>query len=198
MKLDSIYPVKINICGLDELPTIKSDLSKKTYILSFLDPDRMKPHIFSFYQSHKITILRFHDIIEQDSYLQVPTQENIQSILSFGKQLNKIILKKEKIELLIHCHMGISRSTAAMIILIAQANPDLSEDTLFDYIRNIRPICWPNSLMIEYADKLLNRNNRLLKALYCHYRLQLKKDPTFEDWLIDLNRNKEVQLGKDT
>ncbi len=42
-----------------------------------------------------------------------------------------------------------------MITLMAQARPDLSEDSIFNRIRTIRPIAWPNSVMIGFADSLL-------------------------------------------
>ncbi|MBR7540181.1 dual specificity protein phosphatase family protein, partial [Mycobacterium tuberculosis] len=71
--------------------------------------------------------------------------------------------------LLIHCHMGISRSTAAMLSLLAQTYPDESEVRLFERLRQIRPQAWPNSLMIQYADDLLGRNGKLVDELRRHY-----------------------------
>merc|ERR1711920_477518 len=117
----------VTICGIDELQNFKDHFF--SHILSFLDPDRAHPDIFSSYKAHKSTILRFHDIINESPGLQEPKKEDIETILSFGKKITKLIENKEKIKLLVHCHMGISRSSAAVIILLAQAHPHVLEKT---------------------------------------------------------------------
>ena len=70
--------------------------------------------------------------------------------------------------LLVHCHAGISRSTAAAAILMAQFNPGREGD-VFTLIRQVRPRSWPNSRMVQIADKLMGRDGALSAALRDHF-----------------------------
>ena len=60
---------------------------------------------------------------------------------------------------LVHCHAGISRSTAAMEMLMAQLDTDQAEDEIFGRLVELRPKAWPNSRMIGFADRLLARKS---------------------------------------
>ena len=77
---------------------------------------------------------------------------------SFGQELDGLATPRH---LLVHCHAGISRSTAAMATLLARHTPVGEEDGIFQRIREIRPIAWPNSRMIGFADDILGRGGRL-------------------------------------
>jgi predicted protein tyrosine phosphatase len=91
--------------------------------------------------------------------------------------------------------MGISRSTAAMTALMAQADPAETEDALFARLREIRPQAWPNSVMIGFADEQLGRKGRLTQALRRHYAHQIEAQPKFRVWMNDLGRNLEIEMG---
>ena len=80
-----------------------------------------------------------------------PEPHHIEALLEFGKGLAAAV-DDPLHHLLIHCHAGISRSTASMTILLAEARPEAEEDALFAHIREIRPQAWPNSRMIALAD----------------------------------------------
>ena len=80
--------------------------------------------------------------------------------------------------LLVHCHAGISRSTAAMATLLARHTPLGEEEGIFARIREIRPIAWPNSRMVDFADDILGRGGRLSAALREHYRIQAPRART--------------------
>ena len=183
----------LTICGIDELPTHRSNAV--SHVLSMIDPDRDDPDVFTFYSPHERTLLRFHDVIDDKPDMVAPTPETVEEILRFGEGLKSTVDQRSTGHLLVHCHMGVSRSTAAMLILMAQAQPDLDEDSLFNRLRSIRSIAWPNSRMIGYADDLLNRDGRLVAALHRHYRAQLDRDPTFDEWMRSLGRGREVDQG---
>ena len=59
-----------------------------------------------------------------------------------------------------------------MATLLARHTPVGEEEGIFARIREIRPIAWPNSRMIGFADDILGRGGRLSAALREHYRLQ--------------------------
>ena len=66
-----------------------------------------------------------------------------------------------------------------MATLLARHTPVGEEEAIFARIRAIRPIAWPNSRMIGFADDMLGRGGRLNAALRDHYRLQAPRRPDF-------------------
>ena len=97
--------------------------------------------------------------------------------------------------LLVHCHAGISRSTASMTILLAEARPDADEDSLFAHIREIRSQAWPNSRMIGLADDVLGRDGRLVAALGRHYSAQMRLRPDLAEMIGRSGRQQEVEMA---
>ncbi|KXJ53446.1 MAG: protein-tyrosine-phosphatase, partial [Thalassospira sp. Nap_22] len=160
------------------------------------DPEREDPTIFANFDPHERTILRFHDVIEDKEGRPAPTKADVEAILAYGETLIGSRADRRDGHLLVHCHMGVSRSTAAMITLMAQCEPDRDEDSIFTTIREMRPIAWPNSVMIAFADELLGREGRLTAALHRHYAIQLERDGMFERWMTELERQREVGFGK--
>ena len=125
----------------------------------------------------------------------MPTPEHVGEILSFGEGLRETATGRVKGHLLVHCHMGISRSTAAMMSLMAQADPTEDEGALFARLREIRPQAWPNSVMIGFADEQLGRRGRLTQALRRHYGVQLQAQPQYRDWMTKLGRGAELAMA---
>ena len=102
----------------------------------------------------------FDDVTQEyeDSTIVCPTEKDIQDILAYLKMLTEAA---GKINLVIHCHAGISRSTAvaAMLFRMMYGDDQKAIEKLFE----IRSCAHPNGLMLHYADKLMNWN--LLKVL---------------------------------
>ena len=93
--------------------------------------------------------------------------------------------------LIVHCHGGISRSTAALALLLAKRDPSAT-DAIFETIRAIRPESWPNSHMIRLGDELLGRGGALVEALRRHYDLQA----TLVPWLSQaMTEGRPDELG---
>jgi predicted protein tyrosine phosphatase len=178
------------ICGIDELPDYRE--RSVTHVLSLLDPQWPDIAALRNFGAHHRTILQFHDIIDPAPEKILPTREDVAEILRFGADL---AASKAQGHLLVHCHMGVSRSTAAMVSLLAQANRGESEDLLFARLRAIRPQAWPNSLMIGFADDILGRDGRLSAALGRHYAHQIDHDPRFIDWMTRLERGRELAMS---
>src|SRR5690606_20560255 len=95
---------------------------------------------------------------------------------------------------LVHCHMGISRSTAAVVILLAQQNPG-AEREAFAELRRLRPFSWPNSRMIAMADDLLGRGGALIEALHPHRHEALERHPGMADPAVRIGREHELPAG---
>ena len=183
----------LTVCGISELPDQRG--RSVTHVLSILDPDHPDPEAFGAYDPHHRTILRFHDIINPLPGMILPTPQDVESILRFGDDVMKAGDGRAEGHLLVHCHMGISRSTAAMVTLLAQTHPDESEERLMERLVEIRPQAWPNSRMIQFADELLSRNGRLTEALRRHYGRQISRDPRFTQWMRDIGRGREVDMA---
>ena len=178
----------LTVCGLHELDG--HGARDVTHVLSLLDPGTPEPTVFSTYDPHVRATLYFHDAIEPAPNIVLPQMSDVETILAFARDAGDVR------HLLIHCHMGISRSTAAMLIVLAQAFPDELEAALVDRLTEIRPQAWPNSRMIELADERLGRNGRLTAAVGRIYARRLAMYPVLAEAMLGLDRAREVELGR--
>ncbi len=177
----------LTVCGLDEL----DDNSGRgvTHVLSILDPEWPVPAALLGFDPHVRATLYFNDAIEPGPGIVLPQKSDVETILAFGRDAGDVS------HLLIHCHAGISRSTAAMLMILAQALPHESEDAIVDRLIAIRPQAWPNSRMVAFADELLGRDGRLGAAIGRIYARHLKTRPELAKTMREGNRGREVELG---
>src|SRR5271157_4274506 len=112
-------PFMITVCGLEELAGHAD--RQVSHVLSILDPDQPEPEAFGGYGEHARLELKFHDIIQETPGFEAPQVEHVEKMLAFGQDLLRD--PEPARHLLVHCHAGISRSTAAMTLLLAQAQP---------------------------------------------------------------------------
>lgn len=111
-----------------------------------VDPDR---HLF----------VNLNDITAPVDGLLAPEEGHIQTLADFVKAWDR------SRPLLIHCWMGVSRSTAAAYITAIVLNPNLDEADLAVELRQRSPSATPNPRMIALADNLLDRNGRMIHAI---------------------------------
>jgi predicted protein tyrosine phosphatase len=182
----------LTICGLEELESHSG--RGVSHVLSIIDPGWADPDVFDRYGPHHRTVFRFHDAIEPEPHIILPQRRDVEAILGFGREMNPSQLGDA--HLLIHCHMGISRSSAAMTMLLARAHPEEEADEIVDHIRKIRPIAWPNLRMITFADDLLGREGKLIAAVGKLYAKGLAERPDFAESMARINRAREVELGR--
>ena len=182
----------LTVCGLDDLELHRA--AGVTHVLSILDPQWPDPEAFLAYAPHHRTILHFHDAIEPAPNITLPDVGHVEAVLAFGRSLTDDT-ERSNGHLLIHCHMGVSRSTAAMAILLAQVDPEGDEDQVFERLLRIRPKAWPNSRMIGLADHLLGRSGRLTSALARLYGRQLSRRPELADTMRRIGRGREVEMA---
>lgn len=174
------------VCGLDEIAGFAGHNVAR--ILSIVDPELADIAGLTAHTPARHVLLRFHDIIDPAPGMVMPTAGDVSTILAFGAE-------GPSENLLIHCHMGISRSSAAMVSILAQAEPEAPAETIFETLREIRPIAWPNSVMIAHADDLLGRGGTLVDALRRHYAHQIRREPRTEGWMTGLGRRREVDMA---
>jgi predicted protein tyrosine phosphatase len=178
----------LTVCGLEELDYHSA--RDVTHVLSILDPNWPEPPAFWAFAPHLRMTLHFHDAIEPAPEIVLPQAADVQSILAFGRDLGDDVG-----HLLIHCHAGISRSTAAMLMILAQAFPGEDEGEIVERLLRIRAQAWPNARMIGFADEFLGRRGRLMAATNRIYARHLAARPEFADVMRGLGRTSEVEAG---
>lgn len=183
------WRVKQTICGLDEL--CDHHQAGVTHLLSIIDPEIPAPAWAPDAPPARL-VLRFHDIIAPTPEQAMPTREDVARLLAFGRTLPN----GDPAHLLVHCHMGISRSTAAATAILVQAHEGLDEDEALARIHAVRGKAWPNLLMMRFADELLGRDGRLVAALGRFYRRKLEATPGIKDFLLGNGREAEYRLAE--
>jgi predicted protein tyrosine phosphatase len=151
---------RLTICGLDELDAFGS--AAVTHVLSILDPEAPLPAAITGYAAlRQHWVLRFHDVSGPLPGARQPDRADVEQILAVAGELDRA---PGETHLLVHCHAGVSRSTAAAAILLARCNPG-RETEAFEAVAQVRPGAWPNRRMVELADDLLGREGRLSAGL---------------------------------
>jgi len=185
----TFVPFDVTVCGIQELPGHCG--AGVSHVLSILDPEHPGLDVFGRYGEHERLELRFHDIIEERHGLVPPQSEHVEAILALGRDL---LAEPEACRhLLVHCHMGISRSTAALIMLLAQARPERPAADAVAAIAGIRTETWPNLRMIEFADALLGRDGDLVAAVRARHRDYARRRPEMITFMRDNHRGREVE-----
>ncbi|HWB49776.1 MAG TPA: protein-tyrosine-phosphatase [Stellaceae bacterium] len=182
--------MKITICGIAELDEhCESGIS---HVLSILDPGWPDPAAFDDFSPHHRVALRFHDIIAPVSGEILPTADHVAALLDYGRA---VIAAGPNAHVLIHCHAGVSRSTAAAALLLAQADPARPPADIFATIGRIRPRAWPNLLILEHGEAALGRPGEIVPAVAAQYRRVLSANPAFASYIRDVGRGREVALA---
>ena len=89
------------------------------------------------------------------------TEQDIQQIITLARELRSATGR-----VLIHCEAGVSRSSAAALIMYAcWLGPGREYEAMMRVLAQ-RPIAMPNPRMVELADRLLDRKGRLVEVLY--------------------------------
>jgi predicted protein tyrosine phosphatase len=182
-------PFKITICGIDELVDYCD--AKVTHVLSILDPATPEPEAFGAYGEHAKLELRFHDVIEENVVgYDSPQAHHIEALLEFGRGL--IAMPVGEGHLLVHCHMGISRSTAAALLLLAEAMPQRPAEDMMAEIANVRSKAWPNLRMVEIGDEMLGLKGELVRAVRDRHHQMARALPQVADYMRDTGRGREL------
>lgn len=184
-------PFRITVCGIDELAGHHE--ARVTHVLSILDPQWPVPEAFGTFGEHEKLELRFNDVIEEQPGAVAPGPEHIEQLLAFGVSLDQE--PRTEAHLLVHCHAGVSRSSASMALLIAQAMPDRSGEAIFADILQIRPQIWPNLRIVEIGDRALGRNGDLIAAAQGIYRLRIGQDPRLIGQFRAGGRGREIEAA---
>ena len=107
-------------------------------------------------------VLRFDDIsVPMDGYVE-PDESHIHAALAFAYK----IAKDTGGSILIHCHAGISRSSAIALAIIAQRLGRGKEKEAVNQLEMINPNCRPNKSLVWMTDEILKRDRKLYDKAY--------------------------------
>ena len=187
-RISRLVPFELTVCGIEELAG-HCEIGV-SHVLSILDPGQPEPPAFGAYGEHRRLDLRFHDVIDEMPGMLPPRQEDVASVLAFGRDL--MAEPRERAHLLVHCHAGISRSTASMMLILAQARPDVAGRDIVSQVVQIRPRAWPNLRILEFGDSLLRRGGDLVAAAHERYREVVTQRPEWRELMIDAGRGREI------
>jgi len=144
------------ICRACDLSTLSGEISPDR-ILSIAEPGFRNPTPAGM-QSERHHHLNFDDIVESlPGYLE-PSDHHVGEIMDLATRL----LDTDRI--LVHCQAGISRSSAAALIILSVRNPG-HERAIATQLRAEGPWFVPNRLMVAIADRLIGRGSLLSAAL---------------------------------
>jgi predicted protein tyrosine phosphatase len=183
--------MRITICGIPELG--EHCQAGVTHVLSILDPGWPDPAAFNDFGPHHRVALRFNDIIAETPGEILPTRADVALLLDYGRE---VMAAGADTHLLIHCHAGVSRSTASAALLLAQAEPERPPAEIFAEIARLRPRAWPNLLILEHGEELLGRAGEIVPAVAAQYRRVLSVNPDFARFIRDNGRVREVELAE--
>jgi len=103
--------------------------------------------------------LRLHDISAPlDGYI-MPEEEHVADLIRFVRRWDR------SSPLVMHCFMGISRSTASAFAGVCALNPDRDENSVARALRRASPTATPNARIVALADRLLGRAGRMVAAI---------------------------------
>jgi predicted protein tyrosine phosphatase len=153
---------KIYVCGVPELDTAFSNAF--THVISIWDPEwidrgevehQLKKRLAG---ETRIHIAYFHDCSVEEPGRRLPAENDLREILTFAADL------KPEAHVLIHCWAGISRSTAVAYAILCQFTGPGRESDCIEAILAVRPQAFPNSLIVDLADRILERNGAMRQA----------------------------------
>lgn len=143
---------EIKVCELDTAEYHRQDWGA-TRVVSLVDPkavDRIPV------REDRI-IIGMSDVNLVNASRTPPRPGQVLEVLEFTKNLQPTD------RVLVHCHAGVSRSTAMAIGILCQHG--MTPAAALAHVRSIRPQLWPNTLIIGYLDDILGLKGELLTVV---------------------------------
>lgn len=147
----------IHVCSLARLHETVEQIGARHVVsligdeAAVLRPDGVAPE-------HHLR-LRLHDISTPlDGYI-MPGEDHVAELIRFVRDWDR------RAPLVMHCYMGISRSTASAYASVCALNPQRDEASIAQALRRASPTATPNIRIVSLADKLLGRDGRMVAAI---------------------------------
>jgi predicted protein tyrosine phosphatase len=147
----------IHVCSLARLHETVED-TRATHVVTLLKDTHLVRRPDSITVDRHL-ILGLDDICEpMDGYV-CPAEEHVSDLITFMRSWDR------GAPLVVHCYAGISRSTAGAFIGACALNPQRDEAAIAWSLRRASPRAMPNRRLVSLADRLLDRNGRMVTAV---------------------------------
>ena len=147
----------IHVCSLSRLHKTVEATGARHVVSLIGDEDRLERPAAITPENH--LWLRLHDISSPlDGYV-MPGEQHVAELIAFVRDWDR------RAPLVVHCYMGISRSTASAFAAVCALNPHRAEDSIAQALRQASPTATPNSRIVSLADRLLGRDGRMVAAI---------------------------------
>jgi predicted protein tyrosine phosphatase len=128
---------------------------------------------------HIVTLLRLSDRVERPKHISpenhlvlavdditapvegytAPGEEHVLRLIEFVGKWDRAA------PMVVHCYAGISRSTAGAFVAACALNPARDEQQIAWDIRSASRTAQPNARIVTIADRLLQRDGRMVRAI---------------------------------
>jgi predicted protein tyrosine phosphatase len=147
----------IHVCSLARLHETVADTGAR-HVVSLIGDEGnvVRPHAIA-PENH--LWLRLHDISAPlDGYI-MPGEQHVADLIRFVRGWDR------RAPLVVHCLIGISRSTASAYASVCALNPQRDETDIAQALRRASPTATPNIRIVALADRLLGRGGRMVAAI---------------------------------
>ncbi|HDN26840.1 MAG TPA: hypothetical protein ENG03_07045 [Thioploca sp.] len=158
---------KLKISNLKEALQLSQNWA--THTISLLDPDienDILREIPVAGKGGKLQRYYFYDLYPKDKDLSLLIFLRGESVMATSEQLQELLALtaplKSTDKLLVHCHAGVSRSTAVACAVLCQHG--LTPSQAVKYVVSIRPQAHPNKYVLTLFDDILGLKGELVVA----------------------------------
>ena len=147
----------VRVTCLRDAAVVAGDWSA-THVVSLLDPELAEEHV------PRISGATHHIVRLRDQETALATGHFPETITAFFDLVLPAVEQQDS-RILVHCHAGVSRSTAFAYSIIAHRFGAGREAEAFEALLSIVNKPWPNRRIIEIFDANWRRKGRLLAPL---------------------------------
>lgn len=145
------------VCPLKHLPAMVAQHGA-SHVLSVVSADMPVERPAGIAAANHLT-LHFNDVATETRGLQAPRASDIEQMIGFARSWNR------QNPMVIHCWMGVSRSTASALTVALACKPERDDVQLAAELRFLAPFASPNLRIVALADAALSRGGALVEAV---------------------------------
>lgn len=154
-----VLPFALKVCGLATLAETAAT-HRCSHLVSLVDPEIGVVRPAGVAPGDHL-VRHFHDVAEAAPDHRAPEAADMAAVLAFGRAV------PAGARLVVHCHVGRSRSTAMAIALVLQAfgGGGGRVEPAVAWVRRIAPWMAPNRRLIRFADAALHAEGSLIACV---------------------------------
>lgn len=147
----------IHVCPLSQIPDIVRTTGARS-LLTLIAEGTAVPRPGEIEESRHLYVAMSDIVLAADGEI-LPDDTHVAEVIDFVREWDRAA------PLVIHCYAGVSRSTAAAFIASCALDDSRDEKSIASEIRRKSPTATPNALMVKIADRLLQRDGRMIEAV---------------------------------